>query len=254
MATTTKKPSAPVGPVPFKDVGAELETALPEQPPERLSHLADLLSSLPSKMEVNLGVRVYCYRGFWLPDNWVLAAVALQRGFVPRPDDVVVASLPKCGTTWLNALAFATMARHAYPPAAANHPLRRLNPHQCLPFLEGFFASGREAILDTLPSPRLMNTHMPLTMLPNTAPITTTGGGGGGGGGGCRVIYICREPKDMVVSFWHYFQQAVPGVTLAETFEAFCGGAILGPHPQLLARKRGKAGQCALPALRGVAA
>uniref|UniRef100_A0A0E0LA20 Sulfotransferase n=1 Tax=Oryza punctata TaxID=4537 RepID=A0A0E0LA20_ORYPU len=223
------KPSAPVGPVPFKDVGSEMDTALPEQPPEKLSHLADMVSSLPSKMEVNLGVRVYCYQGFWLPDNWVVAAIAMQRGFKARPDDVIVASLPKCGTTWLNALAFATMARHTYPPAAASHPLRRLNPHQCLPFLEGLFATGQEAMLDTLPSPRLMNTHMPLTMLPNTV-LTTAAATEGGGCSGCRVIYICREPKDIVVSFWHYFQQSVPSVTLAETFEAFCDGAkIFGP-------------------------
>ncbi|KAF0904802.1 hypothetical protein E2562_037317 [Oryza meyeriana var. granulata] len=79
----TDKPSARVGPVPFEDVGGELDTALPEQQPERLSHLADMVSSLPSKMEVNLGVRIYCYQGFWLPDNWVVAAVDMQRSFMP---------------------------------------------------------------------------------------------------------------------------------------------------------------------------
>uniref|UniRef100_A0A0D9WNX6 Sulfotransferase n=1 Tax=Leersia perrieri TaxID=77586 RepID=A0A0D9WNX6_9ORYZ len=201
----SEKPSAPVGPIPFKDMYSELDTAIPEQLPERLSHLADMLSSLPSKTEVNLGLTIYHYQGFWLHDNWVLSAVALQRSFVPRPDDVIVASLPKCGTTWLLSLAFATMARRAYPPAAADHPLRRISPHQCVPFLD---------VLGAIPSPRLMNTHMPLTMLPNTY----------------KVVYVCREPKDMVVSFWHFFQQTVPGVTFAETFEAFCDGAnISGP-------------------------
>uniref|UniRef100_A0A0E0LYX1 Sulfotransferase n=1 Tax=Oryza punctata TaxID=4537 RepID=A0A0E0LYX1_ORYPU len=223
----TGKDRAPVGPAPFKDVvGTEVNTALSEQSPERQNHITEMVSTLPSKMDVNLGMQVYCYQGFWLPDQWVVAASAMQGRFMPRTDDVIVASFPKCGTTWLNALTFTTMARHMYPPAASNHPLRRLNPHECLPFLEELFASGKEVLLDSLPSPRLMNTHMPFTMLPNTISTITTGGRGGGG---CRIIYICREPKDMLVSFWHYFQQAV-GVTLAETFETFCNGAMVhGP-------------------------
>jgi hypothetical protein len=53
--------------------------------------------------------------------------MVVQRGlFAPRRGDVVLASVSKCGTTWLKALAFATMARGAHPPA---QPLLRLNPH-----------------------------------------------------------------------------------------------------------------------------
>uniref|UniRef100_A0A0E0LA16 Sulfotransferase n=1 Tax=Oryza punctata TaxID=4537 RepID=A0A0E0LA16_ORYPU len=229
MATGVK-PATPAGPVPFEDVDGELPAS--ERPaPEGLdgADLADMISSLPSKMEVNLPLKLRLYQGFWLAEIHVPAAVALQRRFVPRPDDVIVASLPKCGTTWLIALTFATMARHVHPPAAASHPLRRLNPHQCLPFLEGLFARGLEAKLDTLPSPRLMNTHMPLAMLPSIpAPATTADSGDGGG---CKIVYICREPKDMVVSMWHYTRQLMPAVSFADTFESYCddGAKIYGP-------------------------
>ncbi|KAF0904799.1 hypothetical protein E2562_037314 [Oryza meyeriana var. granulata] len=223
-------PSAPVGPVPFEDVDGELASEQ-QPPPEGLDDLADMVSSLPSKMEVNLPMRLRLYQGFWLAANHVPAAVALQRRFVPRPDDVIVASLPKCGTTWLIALAFATMARRVHPPDAAGHPLRRLNPHRCLPFLEGLFARGHEAKLDALPSPRLMNTHMPLAMLPSAAPAPAPAMAvSSGGGRGYRIVYICREPKDMVVSMWHYTRRVMPSVSFTETFESFCDGAkIYGP-------------------------
>ncbi|BAH93424.1 Os06g0252800 [Oryza sativa Japonica Group] len=140
---------SPVGPVPFEDVDGELpasERPAPEGIDDGDDHLADMVSSLPSKMEVNLPLKLRLYRGFWLAEIHVPAAVALRRRFVPRPDDVIVASLPKCGTTWLIALTFATMARHVHhpptsaPASASSHPLHRLNPHQCLPFLEGLFA------------------------------------------------------------------------------------------------------------------
>uniref|UniRef100_A0A8R7QL51 Sulfotransferase n=1 Tax=Triticum urartu TaxID=4572 RepID=A0A8R7QL51_TRIUA len=171
-----KAPGAPLGPVPFADVEADsgLVSGVPEQLPEEHADPDDLVSALPSAPRPKGLSSLRLYDGFWLPEWSVPAAVALQRRFEPRPDDVVVASFPKCGTTWVNALTFATMARRAHPAAGAGHPLLRLNPHQCVPFLEALFGSRRG-----LPSPRLMNTHMPLAMMP--------------GGGGCKVVYVCRE-------------------------------------------------------------
>ena len=206
--------SARVGPVPFKDVedAGDMVTAVPERPSEE--HVG-LVSALPCCTVTGMSnMKLRCYQGFWLREGLVPAAAALQRCFEPRPSDVIVASLPKCGTTWLVALAFATLARRAYPPGAADHPLRRLNPHQCLPFLEGLFAGGREGKLDALPSPRLMNTHMPLAMIPGAVPA----------GGGCKVVYICREPKDMVVSLWHYLRRLHPDLEFSEVFDMACDG------------------------------
>ncbi|CAD6227948.1 unnamed protein product [Miscanthus lutarioriparius] len=50
------------------------------------------------------------------------------------------------------------------------------------------------AYLETLPSPRLLATHLPLSLFPKS--ITS--------GCGCRVVYICRDPKDAFVSRWCY--------------------------------------------------
>ncbi|KAL6638757.1 hypothetical protein ACP70R_023616 [Stipagrostis hirtigluma subsp. patula] len=121
---------------------------------------------------------------------------------------------PKCGTTWLKALAFATMARGAHPPARAEHPLLRLNPHDCVPFMYNLFAAGSGSALDALPSPRLMSTHMHHSLLP--ASITENPG--------CKIIYICRDPKDMLVSLWHFVRELIPDLTFSDLFEHACQG------------------------------
>ncbi|KAL6658108.1 hypothetical protein ACP70R_003694 [Stipagrostis hirtigluma subsp. patula] len=219
----TNAPCVPVGPVPFKDVDDDTDvvTVLPARASEDQAHL---VSPLPSKTLYG-ALELRLYQGFWLPESWVPAAMALQRRFEPRPDDVIAASMPKCGTTWLVSLVFATMARRAYPPGAADHPLRRLNAHQCAPLLEGLFSGGRERKLDELPSPRLMYTHLPLAMIPRAVAAAD-----GSGGGGCRVVYLCREPKDMVVSLLHFFGRVYPGMSLRDVFESACDGAMMcGP-------------------------
>ncbi|CAL5088561.1 unnamed protein product [Urochloa decumbens] len=211
------------GPVPFKDI--DDGTVPAEHTTPSREDLGDLVAALPRKQEpITLLLQ---YQGCWLPKYWVPGVIEFQRRFNPRPDDVILASYPKCGTTWLIALAFAAAARRAYPPVAnaGEHPLRRLHPHDVVPFLDEVFTRGEEARLDALPSPRLMSTHLPFTLLPE--PVT---------GGRCRVVYICRDPKDMVVSLWHFLRRSCKPPTkpedlsFAELFDAVCDGtSALGP-------------------------
>ncbi|CAD6343575.1 unnamed protein product [Miscanthus lutarioriparius] len=85
----------------------------------------------------------------------------------------------------------------------------------------GFWgARGNE--FDALPPPRVLATHLPYSLLPNS--IT-------GEHSGCRIVYICREPKDALVSYWLFTRKASPawGVdaqsfTIQEAFELFCQG------------------------------
>uniref|UniRef100_A0ACD5YYG4 Uncharacterized protein n=1 Tax=Avena sativa TaxID=4498 RepID=A0ACD5YYG4_AVESA len=210
MATPPYSPKQ--GPIPFADTHGDTNLVSSPEQREEQEH-ADLISALPSASAADSPVKLRRYQGFWLADLFLPAAINLRHRFEPRCDDVIVASFPKCGTTWLNALTFATMARAAYPPAGADHPLLRLNPHQCLPFLEGLFQGGREAELEALPSPRVMNTHMPLPIVPWAVP-------------GCRVVYICRDPKDMVVSWWHFFRRLRPQLPFNSVFESTCHGPM----------------------------
>uniref|UniRef100_A0A0E0ASP8 Sulfotransferase n=1 Tax=Oryza glumipatula TaxID=40148 RepID=A0A0E0ASP8_9ORYZ len=187
------------GPVAFKD--AVDVDATPVRPP---TELAAAVSALPAG--VSYGQPMRCYGGTWVFESWAQGVVAMHRGgLVPRSGDVLLASLPKSGTTWLKALAFATMARRACPPPASpDHPLRRLNPHDCVPLLDRLFAAGRDALLDELPSPRLMCTHMPLSLLP--------------------------PAKDRLVSIWHFRKRNVPDLLLQEVYESICDGTgFAGP-------------------------
>jgi hypothetical protein len=168
MAMATSNGPDAVGPVPFKDIAG----AMP------LTTVSDDHHQPHPKPWVR------CYEGTWVPERWVPGIIAIQRSFTPRRGDVVLVSPPKCGTTWLKALAFATMARGAYPPGhVEHHPLTRLNPHDCVPFMEMLFADGSgSGKMDALPSPRLMATHMHHSILPASIKDNAE----------CKIIYICR--------------------------------------------------------------
>uniref|UniRef100_A0A0E0LN35 Sulfotransferase n=1 Tax=Oryza punctata TaxID=4537 RepID=A0A0E0LN35_ORYPU len=215
--------AAATGPVPFKDVEDDgTLAAAAARAPLPKEEFGDLVAALPRKEQFLDG---RFYQGFWLPEHYAPGIIAFQRRFTPRTEDVVLVSYPKCGTTWLKALAFAAMTRAAYPPAAAgdhhHHPLLRLNPHDCIPFVEDFFTDGHEAKLDMLPSPRLINTHTPYPLLPETVT---------GGDDGCKVVYICRDPKDMVVSLYHFMRRLQPDLSFAGVVDSVADGTVpFGP-------------------------
>ncbi|XP_034578504.1 cytosolic sulfotransferase 5 [Setaria viridis] len=212
MATATAPTALSVaaGPVPFTDVCGARPDAVPLLPDGDASATA----SAPPSSAMRF---LRWHQGTWLASQCVPGVVAIQQGsFVPRRGDVVLASAPKCGTTWLKALAFATMARGAHPPAGAGHPLLRLNPHDCVPFMDILFADAGSgsAKMAALPSPRLMNTHMHHSILPDSISNNP----------GCKIVYICRDPKDMLVSLWHFTRTVQPNLTFTDVFERACEG------------------------------
>ncbi|KAJ1258688.1 hypothetical protein BS78_10G094700 [Paspalum vaginatum] len=167
MAATTEEPTDAVGPVPFKDSAGAVP--LPAD---------SAIASRPS--DPKLWVRHF--QGTWVLDTHLPGVVDICKGgFTPRRGDVLLASPPKCGTTWLKALAFATMARGVHPPGHAGHPLLRLNPHDCVPFLELLFAAEQGSKMDALPLPRLMATHMHHSLLPSSISNNPD----------CKIVYIC---------------------------------------------------------------
>jgi hydroxyjasmonate sulfotransferase len=141
----------------------------------------DVISAMPTTT-IGAGYLMRQCQGAWLPHQRVPGLLSFQGRFTPRPGDVLLASPPKCGTTWLKALSFATMARAAYPPGDDGHPLLRLNPHACVPMVDDLFCAGQETKLDALPSPRLMNTHLHHSLLPPSVAQNP----------GCKIVYVCR--------------------------------------------------------------
>uniref|UniRef100_A0ACD5T7Z8 Uncharacterized protein n=1 Tax=Avena sativa TaxID=4498 RepID=A0ACD5T7Z8_AVESA len=169
-----------------------------------------------------------------MPEPMLPGIPATASRFEPRPSDVFLASFPKSGTTWLKALAFATLNRVAHPRCSPDHPLRHRNPHECVDFLEMVFAGcadGDDDVFAELPSPRVLATHLPYPLLPTR--IAAEGNPG-------KIVYVCRDPKDAFVSTWLFLLKSMAAMAngahtaeykIEEAFELFCDGRS-GAGPQ----------------------
>lgn len=47
-------------------------------------------------------------------------------------------------------------------------------------------------MVNNLPSPRFLKSHLPLSLLPPSLLDT------------CKVVYVARDPRDVAVSFYHH--------------------------------------------------
>ncbi|CAL4981501.1 unnamed protein product [Urochloa decumbens] len=207
-------------PVATGDSTAEPSATVRLQPPPH-HDMAQILPSLPLESQCP-PFRLRHYSGFWLPEDVLMRLPSIHSRMKPRPGDVFLTSFPKSGTTWLKALAFATLNRAKHSPFDRDHPLRRHSPHECVKFME----------MDELEepgssSPHVLSTHLPYSLLPKS--IT-------GEGSGSKIVYICRNPKDVLVSNWVFFKKVASAFgqvdaqqfTLHEAFEKFCEGRSFG--------------------------
>ncbi|KAF3339831.1 Cytosolic sulfotransferase 15 [Carex littledalei] len=171
-----------------------------------------------------LGFTPYCkYQNFWYPEHLLPVSLAMQDTFESRPSDVILATMAKSGTTWLKAIVFSIVNRYRYATALNNHPLLNSSPHDCFPFLHSIYEKNSQNNLESMPSPRLLAEHLPFSHLP-TSIIDS----------GCKIVYLCRNPKDAFVSLRHYLDKMMPiGCEMTpfdESFDLFCEGVFpFGP-------------------------
>lgn len=158
------------------------------------------------------------YQGTWLSPEYGLKGLMLaQQHFKALPTDVLLVTFPKCGTTWFKALVFSITNRDRFD--FSTHPLLTTSPHDCVPFLEIFidYQNRPTSNLNLSSSPRLLSTHIPYALLPDSVQSS-----------GCKIVYVCRNPKDVFVSMWHFVKQVrskhLPPLPLGEAFELFCKG------------------------------
>ncbi|KAL2920964.1 Flavonol sulfotransferase-like [Bienertia sinuspersici] len=133
-----------------------------------------------------------------------------QRHFHAQDTDLIIASHPKTGTTWLKSLLFVIVNRFKHPKNGS--PLLKHHPHELVYRLENgvygeAFEYPRPQHLKELPSPRLFNTHLPYNSLPESILSS-----------GCRVLYISRNPLDTVVSFYYFILDGMRKILHEEEF------------------------------------
>ncbi|CAH0723134.1 unnamed protein product, partial [Brenthis ino] len=143
-----------------------------------------------------------------------------------RPDDIWVISFSRSGTTWLQELVWMLANNLDYEHASSNSLTKRYAFIE-YPTLESEVKKneppagkpGQRATVDdfrnfhTLPSPRFVKTHLPLSLLPPKLLDTA------------KVLYIARDPRDVAVSFhfmhklFGYFDERVEFKEFWELFK-----------------------------------
>ncbi|KAK5785826.1 hypothetical protein PVK06_040445 [Gossypium arboreum] len=130
--------------------------------------LKKLLQTFP-KEKGWLGSDLYFYRGFWYPSLILKAFISFQKHFQAFNSDIIVATFPKCGTTWLKALTFSTLYRNQFP--WDENPLLAFGPHRLVRFFEhDLYLNNTFPDLQNVCvyQPRLFSTHVSYGSLPTS--------------------------------------------------------------------------------------
>ncbi|XP_065100742.1 amine sulfotransferase-like [Paramisgurnus dabryanus] len=160
-----------------------------------------------------LGDKFYTYKGMVLPTNGIHLNspeyIDSLRDFEIRDDDVFVVTFPKSGTVWSQQI-LTSLYEEDFPDQVNQTIYERM------PWLE-LLQKGKD--YTSRPSPRLFCTHLHEHLVPK------------GLQGKGKIIYIMRNPKDIMVSYFHFsknMKNFEPLESYADMMDKFFIGRMLG--------------------------
>ncbi|XP_056142654.1 sulfotransferase 2B1-like [Lampris incognitus] len=155
--------------------------------------------------------RYLLYHGLLMPTVvHTTESLKYARAFPVEDTDVFVVTYPKSGTTWMQEIL----------PLLLNGgdltPVQSIPNWDRVPWLE---ETRVATVVDCLASPRGFVTHLPYHLMPTSLQNSKA-----------KVIYVTRNPKDVMVSSYYFHQMACflddPG-TFQEFSDKFLKGQVL---------------------------
>ncbi|GFY73932.1 sulfotransferase 1E1 [Trichonephila inaurata madagascariensis] len=139
-------------------------------------------AKLVSNSNYQKNFKLYEYKEFMLP-SFVMKNLDHVKNFTFNDGDILVVSFPKTGTTWLQEIIYSILN-------GVDETLSQ-SLEDRFPYLE-FMYPGLKSI-QKMEGQRLIKTHLPYSLLPEDIHKKNV-----------KILYIMRNPKDVVVSYYHF--------------------------------------------------
>uniref|UniRef100_A0A4W4EHZ6 Sulfotransferase n=1 Tax=Electrophorus electricus TaxID=8005 RepID=A0A4W4EHZ6_ELEEL len=153
-----------------------------------------------------LSQKYLAYHGLFLPKCGYEDNIKDFKTFKVQEDDVFVITYPKSGTVWMQEIIPLLLNGGDFTP------VQTIPNWERVPWLEATPA----LFVDKMISPRAMVSHMPYHLMPSSFFSSKA-----------KIIYITRDPRDVLVSSFHFHRMANflddPG-----TFEEFAAKFLAG--------------------------